>query len=84
MLRCSSAQRAGSSTTEHYPSAEDLRRIREHPGFRVVVGIRDVACFQIKAMFINTTRKIQDTRSFNKIKDCLIGPLKLVLDGEKL
>ena len=39
MLRCSSAQRAGSSTTEHYPSAEDLRRIREHPGFRVVVGI---------------------------------------------
>ena len=24
---------------EHYPSAEDLRRIREHPGFRVAVGI---------------------------------------------
>ena len=24
---------------EHYPSAEDLRRIREHPGFRVAVVI---------------------------------------------
>ena len=24
---------------EHYPSAEDLRTIREHPGFRVAVGI---------------------------------------------
>ena len=24
---------------EHYPSADDLRRIREHPGFRVAVGI---------------------------------------------
>ena len=23
--------------TEHYPSAEDLRRIREHPGFKVAV-----------------------------------------------
>ena len=40
---------------------------------------RDVACFQIKAKFINTSRKRQDTRSFNKIKDCLIGPLKLAL-----
>ena len=24
---------------EHYPSVEDFRRIREHPGFRVAVGI---------------------------------------------
>ena len=24
---------------EHYPSAEDLQRIREHPGFRVALGI---------------------------------------------
>ena len=27
------------SDPEHYPSAEDLRRIREHPGSRVAVGI---------------------------------------------
>ena len=51
---------------------------------RQVLFDRDVACFQTKAMFINTTRKRQDTRSFNKIKDCLIGPLELALDGEKL
>ena len=48
------------------------------------VATRDVACFQTKAMFTNTTRKKQDTRFFNKIKDCLIGPLELALDGEKL
>ena len=48
------------------------------------IEIRDVARFQTKTMFINTTRKRQDTRSFNRIKDCLIGPLKLALDGEKL
>ena len=52
--------------------------VRETVGERV----RDVACFQTKAMFINTTRKRQDTRSFNRIKDCLIGPLELALDGE--
>ena len=27
------------SDPEHYPSSEDLRRIREHPGFKVAVGI---------------------------------------------
>ena len=46
--------------------------------------IRDVACFQTKAIFINTTRKKQDARSTNKIQDCLIGTLELQLDGEKL
>ena len=45
---------------------------------------RDVACFQTKAIFINTTRKKQDARSTNKIQDCLIGTLELELDGEKL
>ena len=48
------------------------------------VGTRDVACFQTKAIFINTTRKKQDARSTNKIQDCLIGTLELELDGEKL
>ena len=45
---------------------------------------RDIACFQTKAIFINTTRKKQDARSTNKIQDCLIGTLELELDGEKL
>ena len=45
---------------------------------------RDVAGFQTKAIFINTTRKKQDARSANKIQDCLIGTLELELDGEKL
>ena len=50
----------------------------------ITIQSRDVACFQTKAIFINTTRKKQDARSTNKIQDCLIGTLELELDGEKL
>ena len=50
----------------------------------ILIDSRDVACFQTKAIFINTTRKKQDARSTNKIQDCLIGTLELELDGEKL
>ena len=46
--------------------------------------IRDVACFQTKAIFINTTRKKQNARSTNKSRDCLIGTLELELDGRNL
>ena len=46
---------------EHYPSAEDLRRIREHPGLRVAVGfhpkhagkVGDTQVRQLKQLFAN-------------------------------
>ena len=37
----------------------------------LVVHSRDVSCFQTKAIFLNTNRKTQDTRSFNRIQNCL-------------
>ena len=71
------ADDAHPSRSKFVSSSEFKSKMKTRPS-------RDVACFQTKAMFINTTRKRQDTRSFNKITDCLIGPLKLALDGEKL
>ena len=72
----------------HFPEFIERSEVKARTKHEVDLSLslftRDVACFQIKAMFINTTRKRQDTRSFNKIKDCLIGLLELALDGEKL